>query len=111
HEMGLFAKLVAVVLAIMAVSSLTVFVERLWAFARARRRSLAFGAIAGQFLERHPHEELLRCSQEFRSSPLARMVGFAVKAYLQGVKRLGKVSPVELAKREVERKAETQAGR
>jgi biopolymer transport protein ExbB len=110
HEMGLFAKLVAMGLAIMAIASLAVFVERLWAYARARRRSLAFGEIAEQLLDQQAYETLAKRSQEFKGSPLAQMVSWGLKAYLTAVKKPGKVSPVELAKRELDRRAEAQTG-
>jgi biopolymer transport protein ExbB len=106
HEMGLFAKLIAVGLSIMAISSLAIFVERLWAYARGRSRSLAFGEIAAQHLDRQDYEGLYRRTTEYKGSPLAQMVGWGLKAFLAALKKPGKVSAVELARRELDRKSE-----
>jgi biopolymer transport protein ExbB len=92
----------------MAVASLAVFVERLWALARARARSLAFGESAKPLLDELKYQLLLEKSKEYKGSPLAEMVGYGLTAYLGALKKPGKLSAVELTRRELVRRAEGQ---
>lgn len=106
HEMGLFARIIAGTLALMAVASVAVFVERLWAFWRMRSRSAEFGALGAKKLDAHDYKGFLDQALLFVGAPLATLLGGGMKAYLDGIRRPGKVAPFELARRELERTTE-----
>jgi biopolymer transport protein ExbB len=91
----------------MAMSSMAVFVERLWVLARSRRASRRFAHVASDIIGRRAHEELVPAADAHRGSHLAGLLAAGVKAYVGGVRNPGQLAPVELARRELERKAET----
>lgn len=105
-EMDVFALAVVGTLLLMAMSSMAVFLERAWTFWRSRRRSRSFAHVAAGILARRDHQALLAAAEQHRGSHLAGLLGSGVKAFLDGVARPGQLAPVELARRELERKAE-----
>jgi biopolymer transport protein ExbB len=110
HEMGMFAKVIAAFLAGMAVASLGVFIERLIFFARQGANSRGFGDMAGPLIERRDFETLKRRADDIGGgSVLAEMVSAGLKVYLGALRKGGAVSPVELVRRDLARKAEAQA--
>ena len=109
-HMGVFDKGIFVVLVLMAVVSLIVFFERLIAFGLSRSQSRRFAAVAGGLLEKGAHKELLTQAQASKSSHLASLLGAGMKTYLaERTKVKGKVSPIELTRRELVRKTEALA--
>ncbi len=109
-KMNIFAMLVAGVLVIMAISSLTVFVERWWAFFRTKRRSLRFAPTAGRLLESNDHEALLKAANDAPKSYLASMLQTGISTYVKALETPGSdLAPAELVKRELERKGDAQA--
>jgi hypothetical protein len=58
-EMGLFALIVTICLGIMAVASLTVFVERFWEFWRTERQSRRFAGRARNLLDHRECDKFL----------------------------------------------------
>lgn len=109
HDMDLFARCVVGLLVAMAVASLAVFVERLWGLGRARRQSRRFGEVAGDLLSRGAYEEVIAGAAGFRGSPLAAMLQVGLRTYLDAYKKPGKLSAIELVKRELARKGEAQS--
>lgn len=109
HEMGAFARGIACTLAAFSIASLVVFVERLWAFRRARRRSEAFGEEVAPLLAQREYEQIVRRAGAFRASPLAQVIATGLTVYLAALKR-GQMalSPVELVRRDLTRKAAAQ---
>ena len=105
-EMGLFARIIAGALAIMAIASVAVFCERLWAFWRMRARSRAFGASGAKLLEAHDFGAFVAEATAFEGAPLATLLGGGMRAFLDGIRRPGKVAPFELARRALERTTE-----
>lgn len=110
HSMGGFALGIAATLVLMAVASLAVFVERLWAFSRSRSRSRDFAASAGALLDQGNLGKLQSEAEAAskRGAHLAQLLGAGVKTYLQSAgKPSAKVPPVELARRELARRLES----
>lgn len=107
-EMGVFALVIAGALALMAIAALTVFVERLWVYGRTRRRSARFAGQAAAMLGRGAYQELMLAAEQRTSGSLASLVGAGLRTYSGAVARppSGDVSAIELARREVARRAD-----
>lgn len=107
RDMGVFDQGIFLVLVVMALASLIIFVERLIAFSLSRRSSRRFASVAAQLLEKNEHRELLSRATNTRSSHLASLLAAGLKTFLhQQVRAHGKVSPIELTRRELLRKTE-----
>jgi biopolymer transport protein ExbB len=106
--MGVFALIIAGALALMAIAALTVFVERLWVYGRTRRRSARFAGQAAAMLGRGAYQELMLAAEQRKSGSLASLVGAGLRTYSGAVARppSGDVSAIELARREVARRAD-----
>jgi biopolymer transport protein ExbB len=107
QSMGLVAKLIAAVLLVMGVASIGVVIERLIAFARSAKESLAFAQKATPLLRNWEVETLLQAAKEHKSSALARLFAAIIERYIGGFETLdGNITPVELARNEAERQKE-----
>ena len=110
-SMGALARGVAVILLLMGVASLAVFIERVLYFARVDKRGLDFAQSAAAHLQGRAHAALLEAAQGSAGVPLAELVRAGVAAYLKGdaEQRAGQgaLSPVELARRALERRVES----
>lgn len=107
QSMGLVAKLIAAVLLVMGVASIGVVIERLIAFSRSAKESLAFAKNAMPLLRSWEVETLLQAATEHRSSALARLFAAIIERYIGGFETLdGNITPVELARNEAERQKE-----
>lgn len=107
QSMGLVAKLIAAVLLVMGVASIGVVIERLIAFSRSAKESLAFAQKAMPLLRSWEVEALLQAAAEHKSSALARLFAAIIERYIGGFETLdGNITPVELARNEAERQKE-----
>jgi len=107
RHMQPFAIAIVAVLAVMALASISVTVERLWVYWRSRRISQRFGAQASALLEKGDHEGLIRLAKTHSASHLAVLLADGMKAYVAARRTPGELPPIELARRELERKSET----
>ncbi|MCK6531342.1 MAG: MotA/TolQ/ExbB proton channel family protein [Polyangiaceae bacterium] len=107
QSMGLVAKLIAAALLVMGVASIGVVIERLIAFSRSAKESLAFAQKATPLLRSWEVETLLQAAKEHKSSALARLFAAIIERYIGGFETLdGNITPVELARNEAERQKE-----
>lgn len=104
EHMGLPAKVIAFVLLAMAVSSLAVFFERLYAFSRSRRASKRFAELARGVLNGDRPEDLIQTAEAVKGSHLARLLAAGMKTYSEQQKKPGSLSPLEATRRELLRK-------
>src|SRR6266545_1964207 len=76
NSMNWVAKGVVLVLALMSIWSLTIAIERLWRFQRAKRESLQVALGVTPLLKQHKLEEAIRFASDkrFRHSHLARVL-------------------------------------
>jgi biopolymer transport protein ExbB len=111
QEMDIFARLVVMTLAAMAMASLAVFFERVWYFQRARARSVDFGARARRLIAERAYVEVIREGKTIVGAPLAKVLAVGLETYgvAQGKTNL-KLTPVELTRRELERLGEALSG-
>jgi biopolymer transport protein ExbB len=105
-EMQPFAVAIVAVLAIMAMASLSVFVERLWVYYRSRKVSRKFAAQAGKLLENEDHQGLIKLAQSHKQSHLAGLLADGMKTFVAARAKPGELTPLELTRRELDRKAE-----
>jgi len=107
RDMGVFDQGIFLVLVVMALASLVIFVERIIAFSLSRRSSRKFASVAAELMEKNEHRELLSRATAAKSSHLAALLASGLKTFLhQQVRAHGKVSPIELTRRELLRKTE-----
>lgn len=107
ESMGVLARGVAVSLVAMGFASLVVAVERWLVLRRADLVSGTFAAKARSLIDGRDWEALLGLTKtsDFKRTPLARLMGFGLEAHA----RVGiddAVGPVEMARRELDRKLE-----
>jgi biopolymer transport protein ExbB len=106
-HMGVPAMAIASVLLLMALASLAVFFERLFAYSRSRRASRRFAAEARALLDADQAEALAKKADDQKHSHLARLLGVGAKTYMAATKKTGSISPVELTRRELDRTTES----
>ncbi len=108
-HMGVPAKVIAFSLVLMALASLAVFFERLYAFARSRRTSRRFAEEAKRVLGSEDPSTLVPLAQSTRASHLARLLGVGMSTFTQAQAKPGKLSALEATRRELERTNEVLA--
>jgi biopolymer transport protein ExbB/TolQ len=76
HSMNWVAKGVVIVLALMSIWSLTIAIERLWRFQKAKRESLQVALGVTPLLKQHKLDDAIRLASDkrFRHSHLARVL-------------------------------------
>ena len=80
-QMGMLARLVAVLLMAMSVYSLSVAAERLVAYRRARRQSMRFTGEADRLLDAAGAGDLGACARTYPGSHLAKVVSAGLAEY------------------------------
>jgi biopolymer transport protein ExbB len=108
-HMGAPAIAVAATLLVMALASLAVFFERMYAFARSRAMSRRFAAQARTLLDEGKTEDLISLSQDkaMRASHLARLMGAGARTYATArAKAKAALAPAEAARRELARQSD-----
>lgn len=105
-HMGLFAMLIAGTLVIMALLSLAVFFERIYVFRRSEKTSKRFAGVATGLLAKEAHQEFLVQAQAHHKSHLSRLLQAGMTAFLKAQSQPGKMSSVELTRRELLRSTE-----
>ncbi len=108
-HMGLPARIITFTLLAMAIASLAVFFERLFAFSRSRTVSKSFALTAKQVLDSANPERLVDAAGNVKGSHLAKLLGSGMKTFSDFEKRGGKLTPIEATKRELVRKNEALA--
>ena len=109
--MGLLARAVVVILAIMSMYSLYVSGERLLTFVRARGASITFGGGLASSLKQQNVKQALELSGQKPQPPIARVVQAGLREYVDGMEALrssgtlevGDFDIVEAVNRAVER--------
>lgn len=106
-SMGLVSKLIAFVLVLMSIASIAVVVERMIALTRSNAETRRFVKTAQPLLDSWDTRGLVEAADRHRVSVLARLVGAAMRRFLRAESEPdGNLTPVELARREMERRRE-----
>ena len=94
HEMGIVARAVVLVLAVMSLYSLGITGERLLTFRRGRKLSrLYIEALAPMVEEAGRLREAVGLDKRYPGSPVARVIGTGLAEYARGVDRPGAAPP------------------
>ena len=111
EDMDWMARGVVFALVAMALAALAVFIERLVALAKSKQQSRLFAREAGGIMDEGDHDKLARRVAAFPASHLAQMLGPSLGVYMRHHKdEPGRgLPPVELAKRELDRRREEAA--
>ena len=105
--MGALAKMIAVVLTIMAVASAGVVVERLIVFYRSAKESRKFVSSAAPLIDKWQLDDVLALTKRHKSSVLARLFAATIERFVRSASTPeGTMSPVELARNETGRQKE-----
>lgn len=107
-EMGPLARVIAGVLMVMAVASLGVVIERVWAFRRSAAESRKFVLAINPLLAEWDVKGIVKAADTYDKSALASLFGAIVRRYHAAHEHSGGggLTPVELAKNEAERARE-----
>ena len=113
HEMGIVARAVVLVLAVMSLYSLGITGERLLTLRRGRKLSrLYIEALAPMVEEAGRLREAVGLDKRYPGSPVARVIGTGLAEYARGVDRPGAAPPAfevaEVVNRAMERSKERQ---
>ncbi|HXO19144.1 MAG TPA: MotA/TolQ/ExbB proton channel family protein [Thermoanaerobaculia bacterium] len=81
QQMGLIAKGVVIILAILSIYSLAVSVERLIVFSRAKKQSLAFAKLVSEHLKQDRPQAAIDAAKKYPGSHLARVVSAGLLSY------------------------------
>lgn len=107
-HMGIPAIVIAGVLLLMGLASLTVCVERVITLRRSRRESRAFAAAVGDLLRAGDVDAVLAQTEKFPRSHLARLVRSGLTEYVhaRSTADVSGLGPAERARRHLERTLE-----
>ena len=81
QSMGLIAKGVVIILAILSIYSLAVSVERLIVFAKAKKQSLQFAKLVTEHLKQDRPQAAIDAAKKYPGSHLARVVSAGLLSY------------------------------
>jgi biopolymer transport protein ExbB len=101
HAMGLFARLVAGVLAVMSVYSVGVMGERIVTYRRAVRASRRYAARLRELLPSGRYREAIALSRELHRGHLCKVLGLAIEEYDRGLSTLRSRGPSAAAELDV----------
>ena len=78
NQMGMFAKGIVVVLAIMSIWSLTIMIQKAFRLAAAGKETRKFAPEFSQFLEEDNLTEAIKLAEGYKKSHVARVLGSAL---------------------------------
>ncbi len=93
EQMGFFAKAVLIALVVMFMVALAIIIERLRAYGRAKRQSVAYIMQLRTLLEERKIEDAVAAAEAHPDSPIAKVVGAGLREYLKGLEALHEEGP------------------
>jgi biopolymer transport protein ExbB/TolQ len=105
ESMGLIARVVVIILAMMSIWSLYITIERWVVFARAKKQSLAFAKLATEHLKQDRPQAAIDAAKKYPGSHLARVVSAGLMSFQYESENspLSEPEVVEAAGRAIER--------
>ncbi len=82
-QMGIVARAVVAILAVMSVFTVAVSVERLIVFVRARKESKRFAMAVGKVLEEKKYQQASELAAKYKTSHVAKVIGAAVTEFVK----------------------------
>jgi biopolymer transport protein ExbB/biopolymer transport protein TolQ len=109
EQMTILNKIVVIILLLMSIYSLTVSIERIITFGKARKQSLAFARQVTGYLKQDNLQAAIDSTKKFKDSHLARVVAAGLYEFHHDISTGGdKVmghDPIEAAERAIERES------
>jgi biopolymer transport protein ExbB len=93
NQMGIFAKLVLIVLMLQFVVTSIMGIERFIVYNKAKRQSISYIMMLRNFLNERKLEESVAAVKQHTASPIAKVVGSGMDEYLQGLEALQEEGP------------------
>lgn len=93
EEMGVFAKLVIIILGLQFVIACALSIERLIVFTKAKKQSVGYIMLLRNFLTERKLAEAVAAVPEHRQSPVAKVVGAGLGEYIRGLEALQEEGP------------------
>jgi biopolymer transport protein ExbB/TolQ len=95
-QMGIFAKLVLIVLILQFVITSVMSIERFLVYTKAKRQSISYIMMLRNFLNERKLEEAVAAVKQHGGSPIAKVVGAGMDEYLQGLEALQEEGPEDV---------------
>lgn len=92
-EMGIFAKLILIILVLQFLISFAMSIERILVFSKGKRQSISYIMLLRNFLNERKLEEAVAAVKTHAGSPVAKVVGSGMDEYLQGLEALQEEGP------------------
>ena len=93
EEMGIFAKLVIIILGLQFVIASALSIERFIVYSKAKKQSVAYIMLLRNFLTERKLAEAVASVPEHRQSPVAKVVGAGLGEYIRGLEALQEEGP------------------
>ena len=95
-QMGIFAKLVLIVLVLQFIITAIMGIERIIVYGKAKKQSIRYIMMLRNFLNERKLEEAVAAVKQIPDSPVAKVVGSGLDEYLQGMEALQEEGPEDV---------------
>lgn len=95
-QMGIFAKLVLIVLVLQFIITAIMGIERFIVYGKAKKQSIRYIMMLRNFLNERKLEEAVAAVKQNPDSPIAKVVGAGMDEYLQGMEALQEEGPEDV---------------
>ncbi len=95
-QMGIFAKLVLIILVLQFIITAIMGIERFVVYSRAKKQSIRYIMMLRNFLNERKLEEAVAAVKQNPDSPIAKVVGAGMDEYLQGMEALQEEGPEDV---------------
>ncbi len=95
-QMGIFAKLVLIVLVLQFIITAIMGIERIIVYGKAKKQSIRYIMMLRNFLNERKLEEAVAAVKQNPDSPVAKVVGSGLDEYLQGMEALQEEGPEDV---------------
>jgi biopolymer transport protein ExbB len=95
-QMGIFAKLVLIVLILQFVITSVMSIERFLVYTKAKKQSISYIMLLRNLLNERKLEEAVAAVKQHGGSPIAQVVGKGMDEYLQGLEALQEEGPEDV---------------
>ncbi|NJK32684.1 MAG: flagellar motor protein MotA [Deltaproteobacteria bacterium] len=96
EQMGIFAKLVLIILILQFVITTIMGIERLIVYSKAKTQSIRYIMQLRTFLSDRKLEDAVNAVKQAPNSPIAKVVGSGIDEYLQGLEALQEEGPEDV---------------
>ena len=96
EEMGIFAKLIIIILGLQFVIASSLAIERTLTYAKAKKQSIAYIMLLRNFLNERKLEEAVAAVKQNSASPIAKVVGAGMSEYITGLEALREEGPEDV---------------